>query len=62
MIQMILTYTILILVIGYVVYKLTKTLFPGKQESMGCGSGCGCDAKKLKEEIIEVGKNKNNNS
>jgi hypothetical protein len=56
MTQLILTYAILTLVTGYVVYKLRKTLFPKKEESVGCGSGCGCDAVKLKKEILNSDK------
>jgi hypothetical protein len=54
MIQLVLTYSIVILTSIYVVYKLIRMLFPGKQEIIGCGSGCGCDAVKLKKEILEI--------
>ena len=53
-IQLILTYTILALVACYGAYKLIRTLFPRKQETVGCGSGCGCDAVKMKKEILEL--------
>lgn len=54
MLQLILTFTILTLASGYVVYKLIRTLFPKKEEIVGCGSGCGCDAVKMKKEILEL--------
>jgi hypothetical protein len=54
--QLILTYVILTLVTGYVIYKLRKILFPRKEESAGCGSDCGCDAVKLKKEILNSDK------
>jgi hypothetical protein len=57
-VQLVLTYSILILVILYVGYKLIKTLFPKKQDIVGCGSNCGCDSVKLKKEILEAGRNK----
>jgi hypothetical protein len=58
MIQLVLTYSIVTLTSIYVVYKLIRMLFPRKQEIIGCGSDCGCDAVKLKKEILEIKKTK----
>jgi len=58
MLQLILTYTILIFATAYVIYKLARTFFPRKEEIIGCGSDCGCDAVKLKKDILELSRNK----
>ena len=58
-IQLILTYTILAGIAAYVIYRLIRTLFPKKEAQVGCGSNCGCDAVKMKKEILELHKMKN---
>lgn len=56
--QLILTYSILALVSAYVIYKLIKMLWPSKKETIGCGSGCGCDSVKLKKDLSELRQNR----
>jgi hypothetical protein len=52
-IQEIITYLILAVATGYVLYNLYKTLFPGKQVNQhGCSSGCNCDAVKMRKELL----------
>jgi len=51
--QAILTYTIVLLALGFATYKLFEIIFPKKKSDPGCSSGCGCDAVKLKKEILE---------
>lgn len=52
--QIILTYSLVTLVSAYAVYKIFRTLWPGKQEAAGCGSNCGCDSAKVKKDILEL--------
>jgi hypothetical protein len=56
--QTILTYSILTAVGLYTAYKLFRIAFPKKEETLGCSSGCGCDAVKLKREILEARKSR----
>jgi hypothetical protein len=58
LVQLILTYSILSLASGYVVYRLVRMIIPKKEEITGCGSGCGCDTIKLKKEILEINRKK----
>jgi hypothetical protein len=51
--QEILTYCILALTLCYVGWKLFGMFKPEKRNDAGCGSSCGCDAVKLKKEILE---------
>ncbi len=53
LIQHILTYTILAAAAGYAVYSAAKAIFPKKEELQpGCGHGCGCDAVKMKKDLL----------
>lgn len=51
--QTILTYTIVILALSFAIYKLFQIVIPKKKSDPGCSSGCGCDAVKLKKDILE---------
>lgn len=54
LIQEILTYVVVAIASGFVIYSLLKTLFPGeKNNKTGCSSGCNCDAKVMRKELLE---------
>jgi hypothetical protein len=53
MMQIILTYAILAIAIGFTAYKLLQIIIPKKRSDAGCSSGCDCDAVKLKKEVLE---------
>jgi hypothetical protein len=51
--QEIITYLIITIASGFVLFNLYKTLFPGKQSNhTGCSSGCNCDAKVMRKELL----------
>jgi hypothetical protein len=56
-IQEIITYIIVAIASGFVLYSLYRTLFPGKQSKQhgSCSSDCNCDAKIMRKELL--GKN-----
>jgi hypothetical protein len=53
-IQEIITYIIVAIAAGFVLFSLFKTLFPSKdkQNQNGCSGGCNCDAKVLRKELM----------
>jgi len=53
-IQEIITYIIVAVAAGFVLFSLFKTLFPSKDKinQHGCSSGCTCDAKVLRKELL----------
>jgi hypothetical protein len=53
-IQEIITYIIVAIAAGFVLFSLFKTLFPSKDKlnQPGCSSGCNCDAKVLRKELL----------
>ncbi|NVO18261.1 MAG: hypothetical protein HXX13_01085 [Bacteroidetes bacterium] len=53
-IQLILTYTTICLVSGYVLYKLARTIFHKKEVVTGCGSNCGCDSNEEKKALLRM--------
>lgn len=53
-IQEIITYTIVAIAAGFVLFSLFKTLFPSKEKlsQNGCSGGCNCDAKVMRKELL----------
>jgi len=52
-IQEIITYSIVAIASGIVLFGLYKTLFPDKKKNQhGCSSGCNCDAKTMRKELL----------
>jgi len=53
-IQEIITYLIVAVASGFVLVSLYKTIFPSKEKlnQHGCSSGCSCDAKVLRKELL----------
>ena len=53
-IQEIITYIIVAIASGFVLFNLFKTLFPSKDKvnEHGCSSGCNCDAKVIRKELL----------
>jgi hypothetical protein len=53
-VQEIITYLIVSVASGFVLVSLYKTLFPSKDKlnQNGCSSGCNCDAKVLRKELM----------
>jgi len=53
-IQEIITYIIVANASGYVLFSLFKTLFPFKDKlnQNGCSSGCNCDAKTIRKDLL----------
>jgi hypothetical protein len=53
-IQEIITYIIVAIAAGFVLFSLFKTLFPSKEKinHHGCSGGCNCDAKEMRKELL----------
>ena len=53
-IQEIITYIIVAVASGFVLVSLYKTIFPSKNKinEHGCSSGCNCDAKVMRKELL----------
>jgi uncharacterized membrane-anchored protein len=52
-IQEIITYLVVAVAIGFVMYSLYKTLSHSQQNNhTGCSSGCNCDAKVVRKELL----------
>jgi len=53
--QEIITYVIVALAGGFVLFSLYKTLFPSKQKNQhgGCSSSCSCDAVKVRKDLLK---------
>ncbi len=53
-IQEIITYLIVAVAGGFVLVSLFKTIFPSKDKinQHGCSSGCNCDAKTMRKELL----------
>jgi hypothetical protein len=51
-IQEIMTYTAVAAASSFVLYNLYKTLFAAPKSQHGCSSGCNCDAKVLRKELL----------
>lgn len=53
-IQEIITYLIVAIASGFVIVSLYNTIFPSKDKinQHGCSSGCNCDAKTMRKELI----------
>jgi len=53
-IQEIITYIIVAIASGFVLFSLFKTLFPSKEKlnQHGCSGGCNCDAKVMRKELL----------
>jgi large-conductance mechanosensitive channel len=53
-IQEIITYLIVAVASSFVLVSLYKTIFPSKEKlnQNGCSSGCSCDAKVLRKELL----------
>ena len=53
-IQEIITYVIVAIAAGFVLFSLFRTLFPSKEKlnQTGCSGGCNCDAKVMRKELI----------
>jgi len=53
-IQEIITYIIVAVASGFVLVSLYKTIFPSKHKinENGCSSGCNCDAKVMRKELL----------
>ncbi len=53
-IQEIITYIIVAVASGFVLVSLFKTIFPSKNKinEHGCSSGCNCDAKVMRKELL----------
>jgi len=52
--QEIITYIIVAIASGFVLFRLFKTLFPSKEKinQHGCSGGCNCDAKVMRKELL----------
>ncbi|MFZ4546611.1 MAG: hypothetical protein ACOYN4_04220 [Bacteroidales bacterium] len=52
--QEILTYLAIVVATGFVLYNLFQTIFPAKTtgNQHGCSSGCNCDAKVMRKELL----------
>lgn len=52
--QEIITYIIVAIASGFVLYSLYTTLFPakGKINQHGCSGSCNCDAKVMRNELL----------
>jgi hypothetical protein len=52
-IQEIITYIVIAVASGFVLYSLYNTLFPGKSVDQhgGCSSNCNCDAVKMRKDL-----------
>jgi len=52
--QEFLTYSVVAIAGAVVVYNLYRTLFPSKDKinQHGCSSGCNCDAKTMRKELL----------
>ncbi len=53
MIQVVITYILVIAAFGYAAYGLYKILSNHKDKDSGCASGCNCDAVKLRKELAK---------
>ncbi|MDO9257231.1 MAG: FeoB-associated Cys-rich membrane protein [Bacteroidales bacterium] len=53
-IQEIITYIVVAVATGFVLFSLFKTLFPSKEKlkQHGCSGGCNCDAKVMRKELL----------
>lgn len=53
-IQEIITYILIAVAVGIVLYSLYNTLFPGKSADQhgGCSSNCSCDAVKMRKDLL----------
>lgn len=52
-IQEFITYLVITAASGFVIFSLYKMLFQGKQNNhAGCSSGCNCDAKVVRKELL----------
>lgn len=53
-IQEIITYMVVAIAGGIVLFNLFKTLFPAAKNGQqgGCSSGCNCDAKVMRKELL----------
>jgi len=53
-IQEILTYLVVAVASGYVLVSLYRTVFPSKDKASqgGCSSGCNCDAKVMRKDLL----------
>jgi hypothetical protein len=53
-IQEIITYIIIAIAAGFVLFSFFKTLFPSKEKlnQNGCSGACNCDAKVMRKELL----------
>ncbi len=53
-IQEILTYLVVAVASGFVLVSFFRTIFPSKDKASqgGCSSGCNCDAKVMRKELL----------
>lgn len=53
-VQEIITYFIVAVASAFVLYSLYNTIFPSKDKinQNGCSSGCNCDAKVVRKELL----------
>ena len=53
-IQEIITYIIVAIAAGFVIFSLFETLFPSKDKvnQHGCAGGCNCDAKVMRKDLL----------
>ena len=53
-IQEIITYLIVAVAVGIVLFSLYRSLFPSKDKinQNGCSSGCNCDANVMRKELL----------
>ncbi len=59
-IQEIITYLVVAIAFGFVLFSLYNTLFPSKNKiSHGCSGSCNCDAKQMRKELISKKLDKN---
>lgn len=54
LVQEIITYLIVAIASAFVLYSLYNTIFPSKDKinQHGCSSGCNCDAKVMRKELL----------
>jgi hypothetical protein len=53
-IQLILTYSVIAAALVYIGYHIFRMISPVKENTTGCGAGCGCESAEKKKEILRI--------